>query len=93
MNNESIHAQVIANFVETAGIEESCFGEIVEQAETIDGKHIKYFTFKIFSPDTEELFILATMLGHLFGPKNIWIDTYKATQKYLGYAKIEISVK
>lgn len=93
MNNQSIHAQAIANFVETSGIEENSFGEIVEESEIINGKNIKYFTFKIFSPNTEEMFILATQLGHLFGPKNVWIDTYKATQKYLGYAKIEVSVK
>ncbi len=93
MNNKSIHAQAIANFVETAGIDENCFGEIVEQQEVIDGKTIKYFTFKIFSPETEEMFILGTMLGNLFGPVNVWVDTYKPTQKYLGYSKIEIAVK
>lgn len=77
----------------TAGIEEDSFTDIVIQKEEIDGKSILYYTFKIFSPDTEEMFILATMLGAKFGPKNIWIDTYKATQKYLGYAKLEIAVK
>jgi len=87
------NSQAIQGFIETAGIDDNSVSEIVTQSEVIDGKTILYYTFKVFSPDTEDMFILATMLGHLYGPKNIWIDTYKATQKYLGYAKIEISVK
>lgn len=87
------NTQAIQSFIETAGIDEEQVSEIVTQSEVIDGKTILYYTFKVFSPDTEDLFILATQLGHLYGPKNIWIDTYKATQKYLGYSKIEISVK
>lgn len=87
------NTQAIQSFIETAGICEESVSEIVTQSEVIDNKTILYYTFKVFSPDTEDMFILATQLGHLYGPKNIWIDTYKATQKYLGYAKIEISVK
>ena len=87
------NAQAIQGFIETAGIDDNSVSEIVTQSEVIDGKTILYYTFKVFSPDTEDMFILATMLGHLYGPKNIWIDTYKSTQKYLGYAKIEIAVK
>ena len=87
------NAQAIRGFIETAGIDENSVSEIVTQSEVIDGKTILYYTFKVFSPDTEDMFVLATMLGHLYGPKNIWIDTYKFTRKYLKYAKIEISVK
>lgn len=85
--------QAIQGFIEVAGIEEENVGEIIEDFATTAGKKVAYYTFKVFSPDTEDMFILATQLGHLYGPKNVWIDTYKATQKYRGFAKIEISVK
>ena len=87
------HIQAIQGFIETAGIDEENVSEIIEQSETIDGKNVTYYTFEVFSPDTEDMFILATQLGHLYGPKNIWIDTYKFTRKYRGFAKIEITVK
>ena len=87
------NVRAIQGFIDTAGIEEESVSEIIAQSEVIDGKTIRYYTFKVFSPDLEDMFTLATQLGHLYGPKNIWIDTYKATQKYLGYSKIEIAVK
>ena len=93
MKKVKLTTAAIQDMALTAGIEDDSLGEIVTQQEIIDGKVITYKTFKVFSPNTEELFILGTMLGAHFGANSIWIDTYKATQKYLGYAKIEISVK
>lgn len=87
------YTQKIMDIAERAGVESEDLSQIVTEAEKIDGKHILYYTFKIFSPDTEDMFILGTVLGQEFGANNIWIDTYKATQKYLGYSKIEIAVR
>lgn len=87
------YPQAIKCFAWEAGIDFDSVGEILESTEVTDGgKTFLQYTFRIFSPDTTELFILATSLGHLFGPKNVLIDEYKATPKYMGHAKISIKV-
>ena len=87
------YPQAIQILTGTSGINADDVGEIVEQTEVVDGETTLWYTFRIFSPDTEEMFALAASLGHLFGPKNVSMQEYGATQKYRGHATIEISVK
>lgn len=81
----------IAAMILEAGIDEDNVGEVyTERHKFGTNKTNTYYNFKIYELDVEDFFRFGSMLGQTFGDENIWIDTYSATSKYRGYAKIEI---
>ena len=75
--------------LDNCGIDEN------DRAEVFATEYLKdtYYQFKIYGTYEDDLFQLGSMLGEEFGSKNMWIDTYKPTAKYRGFAKIEIKTK
>ena len=81
--------ELINMMLDNCGIEEEDRSE-VHGTEFLTGT---YYQFKVYDVYKDDLFQLGSMLGAEFGPKNMWIDTYKHTNKYRGYSQIEIKTK
>jgi len=84
-----IMIELIDMMLDNCGIDEEDRTEVVA-TEYLEGT---YYQFKVYDVYKDDLFQLGSMLGKEFGPKNMWIDTYKHTAKYRGFSKIEIKTK